>query len=218
MPAKNAVKVYVENSHYHVYNRGVEKREIFTSSQDYMIFLRYLAGYISSPKVVPQNSGEISLPSYQRKNYQSKIELKAFVLMPNHYHLLIRQTDERVIADFIQSLSTRYTAYFNKKHNRVGGLFQGRYKAVMVGGDDQLLHLTRYIHLNPIDLGVDLTNLANYRYSSYANYVKESKFDWVDNDSILKIINDDNEMAKKTYRKFVQEQAGTDIIRNVIID
>ncbi|HEY4504229.1 MAG TPA: transposase [Candidatus Paceibacterota bacterium] len=117
------------------------------------------------------------------------VEILTFCLMPNHYHLLIRQIQEKGIVRFMQKLGTSYTNYFNLKNNRVGPLFQGRFKAILVQKDEHLRHLYNYIHLNPLDLfapewrenklnnqnGV-LEFLGNYRWSSYLDYVGKKNF------------------------------------------
>lgn len=188
MPSKNTYKIYAEDTYYHVYNRGVEKREIFKDEQDYKVFLNYLKEYLSAP---PDRSdfkttftlqgqtfkGVRRLP----KNYHKEIELTVFCLMLNHFHLLIKQVNKNSMQRFMQSLITRYSMYFNKKYDRVGTLFQGRYKAALITGESYLLHLSRYIHLNPSEHTTDLKSW----YSSYANYLGKRKSDWLKSDIIL---------------------------------
>lgn len=159
MPARNSVKIQCSNTFYHVYNRGVEKRKIFLDDQDFSVFLSYLKTYLE-----PKNEKELlkTLASDQTswkekdkankelhlKNYFGKLELVCYALMPNHFHFLIKLIDP-VLNSFMNSLGTRYSMYFNKKYKRTGGLFQDVYKAVIINSDEQLLHLSRYIHLNP---------------------------------------------------------------------
>lgn len=159
MPQKNAIKTYVEQGFYHVYNRGVEKRAIFEDPRDYAVFLGYLMAYLSPPEKDSPSPTKRTVLSYVPKNYHDTIELHAFALMPNHFHLLIKQTDERTMESFFRSLATRYSMYFNRHYGRVGGLFQGRYKAVIVTSDEQLVHLSRYIHMNPLSLGLKTKEL-----------------------------------------------------------
>ena len=157
MPAKNAIKQYVENGYYHLYNRGVEKRIIFVDEQDYVTFLSYLKVYLSSKNenelrklfMDPNTSSkekERIRKLLRLNNFSEEISLLAYCLMPNHFHILVRQKETNGITSFIQSLCTRYTMYFNKKYNRVGPLFQSVYKAVLVQTEEQFLHLSRYIH------------------------------------------------------------------------
>lgn len=160
MAAKNSVKTYIPDSFYHLYNRGVEKRDIFLDDQDYQVFCSYLKNYllpkdeiglhavISSPSV-PSFEKQKALKQLKLRNFFQTLELHAFALLPNHFHLLVRQLTETEIDPFMNAIGTRYSSYFNRRYKRIGPLFQGVYKAVLVKTDEQLLHLSRYIHLNP---------------------------------------------------------------------
>ncbi len=216
MPAKHTVKTYIENGIYHVYNRGVEKRNIFLTSQDYHVFLQYLKEALSDPKSIPINKTIFTLKGgtfkgirKQPKNFYNKISLFAFCLMPNHFHLLLQQTGERDIKQFMQSLITRYSMYFNKNHNRVGGLFQNHYKASLVMEEPYLLHLSRYIHLNPIINSKDLTRA----YSSYADYLGNRHTQWIYVDFILSFFQKNKLHYLKrinTYKEFVESYKDND--------
>ena len=211
MPAKNSIKIYVENSYYHVYNRGVEKRTIFQDEQDYKVFLNYLKEYLSP---IPKPEDRITKPVYVQgqtfnafarlpNNYYEKINLIAYCLMPNHFHLILKQKDKKIMTKFMQSLITRYSIYFNKKYKRVGSLFQGRYKAALVDNENYLLHLSRYIHLNPYESSKDLT----IAHSSYSEYLMERKTEWVKPEAILSYFDQAKSDFKKTnsYKDFVEK-------------
>ncbi len=211
MPAKNVVKTYVENGYYHIYNRGVEKRIIFQDDRDYKVFLRFLKEYLSPPPTLKnlrtsftlQGSSFQSIP-HQTKNYHQEIELLAYCLMPNHFHLLIHQKTARSIDKFMKSLLTRYVIYFNKRNSRTGPLFQGIYKAILVQEEPYLLHLSRYIHLNPSEYTLPLTSA----YSSYANYLGLQNTPWIKTDLILSFFNQATLPLPKnitTYQQFVEE-------------
>ena len=214
MPQKNAIKIYVEDSYYHIYNRGVEKRNIFMDEMDYNIFINYLKEYLSPPedetktKLVskPDLQGEVLQPITRRvKNYHKEIELLAYCLMPNHFHFLIKQNSKEAMKEFMRSLGTRYSMYFNKRHDRIGSLFQGTYKAVMINDEKQLLHLSRYIHVNPYP--GDIVNA----YSSYKDYLQTKKTPWVKTKMILSIFNNPNLdeifLKKNNYKDFVESDA-----------
>lgn len=153
MPGGNARKQYAENSYYHIYNRGVEKRLIFQDSQDYGVFLSYLKEYLS-PKNEEELRNKLSdfnisykerdkiLKLLRLNNFADEISLLAFCLMPNHFHFQIKQIGELSIDKFMNSFGTRYSMYFNRKYKRVGPLYQGVYKAVLITTDEQLLHLS----------------------------------------------------------------------------
>lgn len=209
MPGRNIIKIYVENGHYHVYNRGVEKRIIFKDKQDYKVFLSYLKEYLSPPPNPENKKKNFTLKGStfkgvprQRKNYFKDIELLTYCLMPNHIHLLIKQKTKGLMKNFMQSLSTRYSMYFNKKYDRVGSLFQGVYKAVLITEEPYLLHLSRYIHQNPSEYKKDLTKA----YSSYSEYLGLRKTKWIKPDMILSFFNQAKlpEIDKvNTYKDFV---------------
>lgn len=171
MPSKHVIRHFEEEGIYHVFNRGVEKRDIFLDEQDYQIFLYYLYIY-----VVPLERVLIKHPHMpirlRGKNLSSEVEILAYCLMPNHFHLLIKQKSFDGVSKLLKQLTNAYAGYFNKKYDRVGGLFQGRFKAVPVETNEQLLHTSRYIHLNP--LASDLTkDLQSYQWSSYLEYINK---------------------------------------------
>lgn len=224
MPSKNSIKQYIENSYYHIYNRGVEKRKIFLDQEDYKVFLNYLKIYLEPP---PKETQLIQVQINQTlfktvlrplNNFYNDIELIAYCLMPNHFHLLVYQRPKKGIEFFMRSLGTKYSQYFNKKYERVGYLFQGTYKAVLVEEDPYLLHLTRYIHLNP-----SKETPLKGAYSSYGDYLGIRKTNWVKPQKILEYFNS----AKKTsfkeilsYQSFVEDYAqdSKEVLGNLAID
>lgn len=211
MPSRNIVKVYVENGYYHIYNRGVEKRTIFENDQDYRTFLKYLKESLSpppNPKTITKTFSVrgVTFDATPRlvKNFDKKIDLMVYCLMPNHFHLVIKQEGNKDMDKFMQSVATRYSMYFNKKYKRIGKLFQGSYKAVLITTDEYLLHLSRYIHLNPTEFTKDIANA----YSSYAEYIGKRKTSWVKTKEILSYFGNINNNFKnriRTYRDFVEK-------------
>lgn len=206
MPQKYIVKEYVEDGIYHAYNRGVEKRKIFMDDQDYRVFLHLLKYYLS-----PTNKDE-SHPLHGKNNYilirprpisnlHGEVKLIAYCLMPNHFHLLLQQKNKDGMKKLMSKLTTTYSMYFNKRHKRVGYLFQGNYKAVRVITDEQLLHLSRYIHLNPSDL--TRSNPVNYPYSSYAHYADKKKAKWLNPEIILDFFKKKSTPATQQHSNYV---------------
>lgn len=169
MPSRYVVRSFTEDSYYHVYNRGVEKRDIFQDEQDYNMFLYYLFVYLASPDDVAKKYPRVSI-RLQSKNLSTEVELTAYCLMPNHFHLLLKQNTKDGISKLIKQITNAYTLYFNKKYDRVGGLVQGRFKAVKIEREEILLHVSRYIHLNPTVAGM-VSNPADYKWSSYNFYL-----------------------------------------------
>lgn len=213
MPPKNSQKTYVDDSYYHIYNRGVAKCPIFEDRNDYVAFLADLKFYLtpipkhfkgSSLQVIREDKKYVYYPSQQPKNHTGKIELVAYCLMPNHFHLCIRQTDKMAISYFMRSLATKYSLYFNKKYVRVGHLFQGIYKAVLINDEQQFLYLTKYIHRNPLELVTnDPKKLAEYPYSSYRNYLGIIHQNWIHSENVLTNFSQTN--PRNTYQSFVEE-------------
>lgn len=227
MPAKNRIKPYVENSYYHIYNRGVEKRIIFMDEQDYGVFLSYLKTYLLPKdanlleKIVadsltsPKQKAD-ALKLLRLNNFSDCLSLVAYCLMPNHFHLLVKQTEADTIDRFMNSLCTRYSMYFNKRYKRVGPLFQGLYKGVLVNTDEQLLHLTRYIHRNPASKG---PALKDYKYSSYSIYLGIQTISWVEPKMILSHF---GKSEWTSYQSFIEDstlnESSIKTIKNLIID
>ena len=184
MPSPNVIREYVPESYYHVYNRGVEKRIIYQDAQDYAVFLSYLRRHLS-----PDDTLDSQKRPYK---FYGSIDLVAYCLMPNHFHfLLYSKEDPSQIAKFMQSLCIAYSMYFNRRYKRVGGLFQGRFKAIRIANDAYLQHISRYIHLNP-------TDYKSYKWSSLPYYLNADKVNWLHPERILDIFG-------ASYGEFIDE-------------
>jgi putative transposase len=161
-------------------------------------------------------------PQYIKKGKREPrkilVEILAFCLMPNHYHLLLRQKRENGIVNFMQKLGTGYTMYFNQKYNRVGGLLQGRFKAVIVNKEEYFIHLPYYIHLNPLDLIMSkwqegriknfnkaIKFLENYRWSSYLDYIGKKNFPSVTQRGFLLEFFGGEKEYRKATKKWLKE-------------
>ncbi len=174
--------------YYHLYNRGTEKRNIFLEKNDYDRFLAllYLANQIGPTELKLQGRTleEISEP---RKGGRL-VDIVVYCLMPNHFHLLVRECQDGGISKFMQKLTTGYTMYFNKKNERSGALFQGKFKATHAADDRYLRYLVSYIHLNPVKIiepkwkETGITDkvraeryLESYASSSYLDYLGKQR-------------------------------------------
>lgn len=185
---------FVKNQIYHIYNRGVEKRNVFLGDRDYLRFIHDLFEFNDKDSVFnvayyfDSKSKEVKSQYLEKERKPRKllVEILLFTLMPNHFHLLLKQKAEGGIVKFMQKLGTGYTNYFNKKYERVGGLFQGRFKAILVNEEAHFMHLPFYIHTNPLDLiygsstSIDwkkwMDFLENYRWSSFPDYIGKKNF------------------------------------------
>lgn len=185
MPTRNRVKVYVPEMYYHLYNRGWNRTEIFREDDDYEYFEWLLARHLSPDPVKDAKGREF-------RHLREDADLVAYCLMPNHFHMLVYQRDDHTIAQLMSSVLTAYTMYFNKKYKRRGSLFESTYKAVPILKDTQLMHITRYIHLNHSDF-------RSWRYSSYKDYLQIPR-EWIDPKNILELFD-----LKEQYERFVDD-------------
>ncbi|TRZ79297.1 hypothetical protein D4R86_06105 [bacterium] len=221
---------FVNDQIYHIYNRGVEKRNVFLSDEDRFRFVHDLFEFNDTKPALHiytgHQLGEVGLPQVNlNKQKQTKnpkvrkprkllVEILVFCLMPNHYHLLLMQKRENGITQFMRKLGTGYTNYFNQKYERVGSLFQGKFKAVLIKKESQLLWIVHYIHLNPIELyeknwkerkikniDIALDNLYKYRWSSLFDYTGRRNFPSVtQREFLLDIFG-----GEKSYKKEISD-------------
>jgi len=215
---------------YHVYNRGVEKRDVFLNDRDYLRFIHDLfefndqeaasnTAYFFKHKT---QSMEVKLPYItQRKVREPRkllVEIQAFCLMPNHFHLMIRQLVKNGIPDFMRKIGTGYTNSFNKKYERVGALFQGTYKSALIKNESHFLYLPFYIHLNPLDIKMPewregklknvkaaIKYLENYRWSSFLDYIGKKNFPSVTQRDFLLEFFDGPAAYKKEIIRWLKE-------------
>lgn len=174
------LRIEYEGAFYHTTARGNERKRIFFAKSDYEAFI----GYLKEAK----------------EKYGAR--LHCYVLMTNHYHLLV-ETPQGNLSRLMQYLNGTYTSHFNRKRRRSGHLFQGRYKAIVVDRDSYLLELSRYLHLNPVRAGL-VVRPEDYPYSSYRAYVSRGKDDLIDRDLILGMISQDRRAGRRGYRDFVE--------------
>ena len=175
MPNNRDYKEFAIGSYYHIYNRGNGKMNIFCDNDDYKFFLQRLSENLTG--IISKSvTGK-----YKRKTLPvGAFDLVAYCLMPNHFHLLLRQNTELSMSKIISKVSTSFSKYFNLKYERVGSVFQDQFKSVLVASDAQIRWLIEYIHQNPVKAGI--TSMAEeYPYSSLSNTlkmpIKEDVFD-----------------------------------------
>jgi putative transposase len=179
------LRIEFKGALYHIISRGNERRDIFLGDDDYEVFLDVL----------------------EEMTDRYEVDIFAYVLMSNHYHLLIR-TNQKNLSKSMQWLGTTYTRRFNLKHSRSGHLFQGRFKSILVQNDAYLMQLSCYIHRNPLRAGL-VNRLADYRWSSYRSYAyKASPIGWLNTDLILSQFKGKD--SYKAYREKVQKYSKED--------
>jgi putative transposase len=164
------------NQYYHLYNRGNNYEVIFREAENYRFFLRLLDKYLTPEKV----------------------EIAAYCLMPDHYHLLVCPQVE-TLSKLMQPFLLAYTNAFNKRYGRVGSLFQGRFKARYISGNEYLLQLSRYIHLNPVRAGL-VKKAEDWEFSSLRDYLGLRKGALVRSGIVMEQFHTPEE-----YKKFMEE-------------
>ncbi|OIO31703.1 MAG: hypothetical protein COZ49_01435 [Candidatus Yonathbacteria bacterium CG_4_10_14_3_um_filter_47_65] len=184
---------FAQGEFYHLYNRGTDKREIFLDERDYRRFQLLLytansAGVIRLDNFLTQvRLGRTYLKDgFLLPRGDTLVDIGAYCLMPNHFHLLLQEKRDGGISSFMQKLATAYSMYFNNRNKRTGGLFEGRFKAKRVDTDEYLKYLFAYVHLNPIkiiepgwketgiaDRNAAIKYLTSYSFSSYVDYTKK---------------------------------------------
>jgi putative transposase len=182
---------FVNGEYYHIYNRGNSKQTIFRDDEDYSYFMNLLIVMNSLERksvrgASLQNVGTNDLVD-KHKHDEPVVSIGIYCLMPNHFHILLRQEKENGISLFLQKISTAYAMYFNKKYTRTGSLFEGKFKSKYAGEDVYLKYLFSYIHLNPLKLKHDdwkyraIPNddllyrfIITYKYSSAKEYASSN--------------------------------------------
>lgn len=198
----------VNGEYYHIFNRGVAYLPTYSRKKDYERFITCLEYYrhnnlpcklsrfLQSPK-----ESQTEIQSTLEKEHDQRVAIISFSLMPNHFHLLIKQNTENGISSFMTHLINSYTRYFNTKYKRVGPIYQGVFKAVHIETDEQLLHLSRYIHLNPlVSRIVTKKDFLKFPWSSLQDFLNNNS-GFIDTEPVLSHFS-----SKKDYLQFVLDQ------------
>lgn len=207
MPSKYYQRIFVKNHYYHIFNRGAYKQKTFLDTNDYESFINILAYYLTSPTKTPYSMPYS--PKNTNNNDKSPVSLIAYCLMPNHFHLMLKQNmrsnNKNNITNLMRRLTIAYAMYFNKKYQHSGSLFQGKYKNVEIESEEQFIYLTKYIHRNPLKLrGSEPKKLSQYPYSSYPNYLGKVSQKWLKTEDIKSQFSHIN--PKNNYKSFVEEK------------
>lgn len=194
-------EIFASGEVYHIYNRGVEKRVIFEHTREYQHFLELLQFYqrlhhLRFSKLTSQERVKIITD----EKGEPLVEILCYCLMPNHFHLVLKQIVDLGVPRFVQLIGNGYSHYFNKLHERVGPLFQGKFKAVRIQDNKQLLHVSRYLHLNPVVSSL-VERPDEYPWSSFQEYITGQK-GFCSKDLILGQFK-----TIASYQKFVEDYA-----------
>jgi putative transposase len=186
MPARNTVRQDFAHAYYHVYARGVNKETIFREAADKDYFLYLLARHLSV-KPITNSLG------YTYPHYRNKVELLSYCLMGNHFHLLIFQSERGALSALMKSIMISYTSYAKHKYERTGPLFESRFKASLINKDAYLLHVSRYIHLNP-------RSWKYFPYSSLRHIRNATEPEWLQTERLLEL-----QESRASYAEFVAD-------------
>jgi len=186
---------------YHVLNRSVQKVPIFQGKRECNFFLEAMEYYL---QVEPPVKFSLYKTNKDRFNFKMDenflVKVIAYCLMPNHFHLILKQLVEEGIKKYIQRLTNSFAHYYSKKYESSGHLFEGNFKAVRVGSDEQMWHLSRYIHLNPVSSYL-VEEPEDYLFSSYKIYLAKEKSDFIDPSLIM-----GNFSSPAKYEAFVKNR------------
>lgn len=195
----------VNGQYYHILNRSIAKYEIFNSPDDFLRFVSILDLYrFIDFEYSYSIFSRLSLPLQQiitsnlRKNSKTSVQIVAYCIMPTHFHLILKQLTDNSISTYISKVLNSYSKSFNLVHKRKGPLWEGRFKNVLITTDEQLLHLSRYLHLNPVSTGL-VQKPEKWQFSSYQEYIGKEKQGICDFADVINI-------DPVNYKKFVLER------------
>lgn len=201
--------ILINDEIYHIINRGIAQAPVFEEARDYQRALDVINFYryhrpslsFSHHKRLAKEDREKFIENL--KKHEVIIKIIAFCLMPNHCHFLLKQNKNKGVSNFMRNFQNSYAKYFNTKYKRTGALFQSMFKAVRIETDEQLLHVSRYIHLNPVSAYlIEIEDLENYPWSSFGCYMDQWEYEFVQPKIILSFFK-----TKREYQKFVLDQA-----------
>lgn len=195
---------------YHVFNRSIAEYKIFNDAKDYQRMF-YLISFFQIEKPPCKFANFINLKQVQKEGFlnyfnlitkgdEKIVQLIAYCLMPTHIHLVIKQLSADGVSTFMSNILNSYSRYFNTKHKRKGPLWESKFQNVLVNKDEQLLHLTRYVHLNPVTAKL-VNKPGDWAFSSYKEYVED-----LDENAKICSYDDLLEIKSLEYQKFTKER------------
>lgn len=224
MPSVYLQRNFEPNTYHHIFNRGCFKQKIFRKQKDYETFLDILKYYLRYPKLTSLTRlTKIKLKADRQT--AKPYTLLAYCLMPNHFHLLLFQKEPSpTLSNLLRKVSVTYAMYFQQQYQHSGALFQGRFRSTKIFDSDQLLYLSKYIHLNPLKSVSVGSVLTNYPYSSLADYLllNRAEKDWLDSTTILKKFYPKSLNPQQKYLSFIldtrNDSQSQTILKNSILE
>lgn len=214
------------NEYYHIFNRGINKQPVFLGLRDYNRALDTLEFYSFSNTPIRfskflllAREDRSNILDGLRKENKKLMDTICFCLMPNHFHFLLKQREENGISKFMANFQNSITRYLNTKYKKFGPIFQGQFKAVRIEDEEQLLHVSRYIHLNPYTSYIvkNIDDLSGYPWSSFPEFI-EAKDRSISSNSIIL----SNFKTRGDYKQFVFDQANyqrqLNVIRHLLLE
>lgn len=203
---------------FHIFNRSIAGFKIFNSANTSIRFIEVL-DYYNSSNLKNKYSRAKNLKQYSYNNLllpksESKIKIVSYCIMPDHYHLLVKILKDSVLSKYINDVENSFSRYFNIKLNRKGPLWESSFKAVKIKTNEQLLHVSRYIHLNPTSSNL-VTKPEDWEFSSYNDFIKDQKI-------LKEILTEISIKSPKKYKSFVEKniiyQKKLKFVRKLMID
>lgn len=194
MKVKNKDRSFAAPAYYHVFNRGVGKQKIFHDVNDRQKFLSLIDRYTTNTSH-ERRGDKLAYPTFD-------VKIVAYCLMGNHFHILIYHESPHEISNFMKSLDTAYAMYFNLRYKRKGPLYEGIFQASEITTDSYLLHITRYIHLNP-------RTYLTYKWSSLPNFLGNKSTEWLYPNLV-------NTMTPQQYLAFLEDyESRSELLENI---
>ncbi|MCW1929748.1 MAG: transposase [Candidatus Kerfeldbacteria bacterium] len=187
MPSKYVTRSFLAGGYYHAFDRGNNKEKIFHDESDYNYFLSLISHYLN-----PTSKN-------QKVNFYNDITILSYCLIPNHFHLMFKQTKERSISLFMQVIIQRYTTYYNKKYGHINHVFRAKYGSRLIENTEDLISVSKYVHKNAEDCGADI---IKYKYSSAQWYIQgHSPYSWLDIKTLPEVLFGYFGVAKENFPK-----------------
>ncbi|MFQ5452019.1 MAG: transposase [Candidatus Paceibacterota bacterium] len=194
---------------YHIFNKSVAAENIFTRARTISRVLSLIDFYRFPVQISYSlyNSLSANLKNIRQKAIYSSapvVLILAFAIMPSHYHFLVKQLVDGGISSFISNFQNSFAKFYNIKYKREGSVFKARFKAVRIESEEQLVHVSRYIHLNPVtSYLLDIEELGQYSRTSFTTYMNNKVYKLVETETIMRQFNNKRDL----YGKFVQDQS-----------